>query len=36
MDSAEVSDASLRDGVIIAAARYGDEWPDHLGQLIPN
>ena len=36
MDSAEVSDASLRDGAIIAAARYGDAWPDHLGELVPS
>jgi exopolyphosphatase/pppGpp-phosphohydrolase len=34
MDSAEVSDASLRDGAIIAAARYGDAWPDYLGELV--
>ena len=34
MDSAEVSDASLRDGAIIAAARYGDAWPENLGELV--
>jgi exopolyphosphatase/guanosine-5'-triphosphate,3'-diphosphate pyrophosphatase len=35
IDSADVSDSSLRDGAIIAAARYGDEWPAHLGEMIP-
>lgn len=33
LDAAEVSEASLRDGAIIAAARYGDEWPDHLEEM---
>jgi exopolyphosphatase/guanosine-5'-triphosphate,3'-diphosphate pyrophosphatase len=35
MEAAEVSDASLRDGAIIAAARYGDAWPTHLEELLP-
>ncbi len=35
MDSAEVSEASLRDGAIIAAARYGEDWHEHLGELVP-
>jgi exopolyphosphatase / guanosine-5'-triphosphate,3'-diphosphate pyrophosphatase len=36
IDSADVSDSSLRDGAIIAAARYGDEWPEHLREMIPD
>jgi exopolyphosphatase/guanosine-5'-triphosphate,3'-diphosphate pyrophosphatase len=30
---AEVSDASLRDGAIIAAATFGDEWPARMAEL---
>jgi len=33
IESADASDASLRDGAIIAAARYGDDWPDHVEDL---
>jgi exopolyphosphatase/pppGpp-phosphohydrolase len=33
LDSADVSDASLRDGAIIAAARFGDRWPDALEEM---
>jgi exopolyphosphatase/guanosine-5'-triphosphate,3'-diphosphate pyrophosphatase len=33
LEIAEVSDASLRDGAIIAAARFGDEWPSHIEEL---
>ena len=33
LDGAEVSDASLRDGAIICAARYGDGWADSLEKL---
>jgi exopolyphosphatase/guanosine-5'-triphosphate,3'-diphosphate pyrophosphatase len=35
-DTAEVSEASLRDGAIIAAARFGDSWPEHLAELLPS
>ena len=35
IDSAEVSEASLRDGAIIAAARYGDAWPELIGGAGP-
>ncbi len=35
MESAEVSESSLRDGAIIAAARFGDAWPARLGELLP-
>jgi exopolyphosphatase/guanosine-5'-triphosphate,3'-diphosphate pyrophosphatase len=34
LDGADVSDASLRDGAIIAAARYGDGWHDHVEDLV--
>jgi hypothetical protein len=34
LDEALVSDASLRDGAIIAAARFGDAWPVHLPELL--
>jgi exopolyphosphatase / guanosine-5'-triphosphate,3'-diphosphate pyrophosphatase len=34
LDEADVSEASLRDGAIIAAARLGDEWPQRLGELV--
>ena len=33
LDGAEVSEASLRDGAIICAARYGDDWRDSLETL---
>lgn len=33
LDAADVSDASLRDGAIIAAARYGERWPEALAAL---
>jgi len=33
LDSAEVSEASLRDGAIISAARHGDDWADSLEAL---
>jgi len=33
LDEALVSDASLRDGAIIAAARFGDAWPQRLSEL---
>ncbi len=36
IDSAEVSESSLRDGAIIAAARFGEAWPEHLGELVPS
>ncbi|MEP7158497.1 MAG: hypothetical protein ABI797_03655 [Chloroflexota bacterium] len=32
LDEATVSNASLRDGAIIAAARFGDEWPRRLAE----
>ncbi len=28
------SDASLREGAIFAAQRFGDAWPDHLSSMI--
>ncbi|HEY8135923.1 MAG TPA: hypothetical protein VIF08_07760 [Candidatus Limnocylindrales bacterium] len=34
LDEALVSDASLRDGAIIAAARFGDAWPDRLPEIL--
>jgi exopolyphosphatase/guanosine-5'-triphosphate,3'-diphosphate pyrophosphatase len=34
LEAGEVSDASLRDGAILAAARLGDEWPARLGELL--
>jgi exopolyphosphatase/pppGpp-phosphohydrolase len=34
LDEGEVSDASLRDGAILAAARFGDAWPTRLGELL--
>lgn len=34
LETAAVSEASLRDGAIIAAARLGDDWPDRLEELI--
>ena len=34
LDEATVSDASLRDGAIIAAARFGDAWPTGLAELL--
>ncbi|MEA2675985.1 MAG: exopolyphosphatase / guanosine-5-triphosphate,3-diphosphate pyrophosphatase [Chloroflexota bacterium] len=33
LDEAQVSDTSLRDGAIIAMARFGDAWPDRLTEL---
>jgi exopolyphosphatase/pppGpp-phosphohydrolase len=33
LETAEVSDASLRDGAIICASRYGDRWPDALQEF---
>lgn len=33
LNSAEVSDASLRDGTIISAARYGDGWGHSIDEL---
>jgi exopolyphosphatase/guanosine-5'-triphosphate,3'-diphosphate pyrophosphatase len=33
LDGAKVSEASLRDGAIIAAARLGADWPDRLAEL---
>lgn len=33
LDAADVSDASLRDGAIITAARYGDLWPQALAEM---
>jgi exopolyphosphatase/guanosine-5'-triphosphate,3'-diphosphate pyrophosphatase len=33
LDEALVSDASLRDGAVIAAARFGDAWPEHVAKL---
>jgi exopolyphosphatase / guanosine-5'-triphosphate,3'-diphosphate pyrophosphatase len=33
LDAADVSDASLRDGAIIAAATFGDDWRARLGEL---
>jgi exopolyphosphatase/guanosine-5'-triphosphate,3'-diphosphate pyrophosphatase len=34
LEEGEVSDASLRDGAILAAARLGDDWPSRLGELL--
>lgn len=34
LETAAVSDASLRDGAIIAAARLGDDWPNRLEELV--
>lgn len=34
LQGAEASEASLRDGAIIAAARLGEEWPDRLDELV--
>jgi len=34
LEGADVSEASLRDGAIIAAARYGDAWPAHVEDLV--
>ena len=34
VDGAEVSEASLRDGAIIAALHFGDEWLDRLDELL--
>ena len=34
LDQGEVSDASLRDGAILAAARFGDDWPSRLGEML--
>ena len=34
LEQGEVSDASLRDGAILAAARFGDDWPSRLGELL--
>jgi exopolyphosphatase/pppGpp-phosphohydrolase len=34
LDEASVSDASLRDGAIIAASRFGDAWPERLTELL--
>jgi exopolyphosphatase/pppGpp-phosphohydrolase len=34
LEAADVSDASLRDGAIVAAARYGDRWTDALQEML--
>jgi exopolyphosphatase/guanosine-5'-triphosphate,3'-diphosphate pyrophosphatase len=34
LDGADASDASLRDGAIIAAARFGDEWHNHVEDFV--
>jgi exopolyphosphatase/pppGpp-phosphohydrolase len=34
VDEASVSQASLRDGAIIAEWRFGEEWPDRLQELL--
>lgn len=34
LDTADASDASLRDGAIIAAATYGDAWTDLMEELV--
>ena len=34
LEEAEVSEASLRDGAIICAARYGDRWPEALEEML--
>jgi exopolyphosphatase/guanosine-5'-triphosphate,3'-diphosphate pyrophosphatase len=36
LQEGEVSEASLRDGAIIAAARFGDAWPTRLAELLPS
>ncbi|MEP7360027.1 MAG: hypothetical protein ABI744_00475 [Chloroflexota bacterium] len=37
LDGATTAETSLRDGAIIAAARFGDMWPDRLTELLgPN
>ena len=36
IETAEASEASLRDGAIIAAARFGDAWPTRLVELLPS
>ncbi len=33
LDAAVTAEASLRDGAIIAAARFGDAWPDRLAEM---
>jgi len=33
LEEATVSDASLRDGAVIAAARFGDAWPERTAEL---
>jgi len=32
LDEADVSEASLRDGAIIAASRFGEAWLERLGE----
>ena len=34
LEEGAVSEASLRDGAILAAARFGDAWPAHLGDFL--
>lgn len=34
LEHADVSQASLRDGAVIAEFRHGDAWPDHLAELV--
>jgi exopolyphosphatase/guanosine-5'-triphosphate,3'-diphosphate pyrophosphatase len=34
LDEALVSESSLRDGAIIAGARFGDAWPDRLSEMV--
>jgi exopolyphosphatase/pppGpp-phosphohydrolase len=34
LEEGEVSEASLRDGAILAAARFGDDWPAHLSEML--
>lgn len=34
LDEGTVSEASLREGAILAAARLGDDWPARLGELL--
>lgn len=34
LSEADVSEASLRDGAVIAGARLGDDWSDRLGELV--
>ena len=33
LDGATTAETSLRDGAIIAAARFGEQWPDRLSEL---